>query len=106
MPLCADTPHDQNDQPTLLDEDDIVDPDDEIHGMEIPTGFRTQASTPAARDSSLLQRGVLVRLGLGWFDGFIAGQSQQRTRHVYDYRVHLEQDLSTYAQHEAAVGKV
>ena len=92
MPLCADTSHDQNDELALLDEDDSMDSDDEIHGMEIQDSFRIQASTPAAPDSSLLQRGVLVRLGMGWFGGLITRQSQQRTRHRYDYRVHLEQD--------------
>ena len=79
----------------LLDEDDSMDSDDEIQAMEIPDGFRIQASTPAALDSSLLQRGVLVRLGMGWFGGMITRQSQERTRHLYDYRVHLEVDQST-----------
>ena len=72
-----------------------MDSDDEIQAMEIPDGFRIQASTPAALDSSLLQRGVLVRLGMGWFGGMITRQSQERTRHLYDYRVHLEVDQST-----------
>ena len=81
--------------------------DDEIHGMEIPDGFRIQASKPAALDSSLLQRGVLVRLGMGWFGGLITRQSQERTRHIYDYhRVQLDPSW-TKAQHdEAAVGNV
>ena len=95
MPLCADTSHDQNDEMTLLDEDDSMDPDDEIDGMEIPDGFRIQPSRPAALDGSFLQRGVLVRLGMGWFGGLIARQSRQHTRHFYDYRAHLEQDQST-----------
>ena len=63
--------------------------------MEIPNDYRLQASKPAALDSSLLQRGVLVRLGLGWFGGSITRQPQERTRHLYDYRVHLERDQST-----------
>ena len=71
-----------------------MDPDDEIHGMEIQDGLRIQASTPATLDNPLLQR-VLVRLGMGWFGSLITRQSQQRTRHLYDYRVHLEQDQST-----------
>ena len=78
-----------------MDEDDGMDSDDEIQAMEIPDGFRIQASTPAALDSSLLQRGVLVRLGMGWFGGMITRQSQERTLHLYDYRVHLEVDQST-----------
>ena len=95
MPLCADTSHDQSDDLTLLDEDGRIDPDDEVHGMDIPDCFRIQASTPAALDSSLLQRGVVVMLGMDWFGGLITRQSQQRTRHLYDYRVYLEQDQST-----------
>ena len=79
-----------------MDDDDSMESDDEIHGMEIPDGFRIQASTPAALDSSLLQRGVLVRLGMGWFGGLITRQSQERTRHIFDYRVvQLDLDQST-----------
>ena len=32
---------------------------------------------------------------MGWFSGLITRQSQQRTRPLYDYCVHLEQDQST-----------
>ena len=65
--------------------------------MEIPRGFRLQATKPLALDGSLVGRGVIVRLGLGWFGGKIARKAQQRTRHVYDYvyRVVLERDKST-----------
>ena len=94
MLLYPDAPLNQDDELALLDEDDSMDPEDEIHGMEIPDGYRLQASKPAALDSSLLQRGVLVRLGMGWFGGSITRQSQERTRHLYDYRVHLELDQS------------
>ena len=34
-------------------------------------------------------------LGMGWFGGLTTRQSQQRTRHLHDYRVYLEQDQST-----------
>ena len=95
MPLYPDVPLNQDDELALLDEDDSMDREGEIHGMEIPDGYRLQASKPAALDSSLLQRGVLVRLGMGWFGGSITRQSQERTRHLYDYRVHLELDQST-----------
>ena len=44
-----------------------MDPDDEIQAMKIPDGFRIQESPPSDLDSSLLRRGVLVRLGMGWF---------------------------------------
>ena len=44
---------------------------------------------------------------MGWFRGLITRQSQERTRHIYDYRVQLDLLLDLkYAQHEAAVGKV
>ncbi|CAB1104605.1 unnamed protein product [Ectocarpus sp. CCAP 1310/34] len=69
--------------------------DEEIHAMEIPDRFRIQACTPAALDISLLQRGVLVGLGMGWFGGVITRQSQERTRHLYDYHMHLDLDQST-----------
>ncbi|CAB1106479.1 unnamed protein product [Ectocarpus sp. CCAP 1310/34] len=86
----------QTDELALLDEDDSMDPDDpedETQGMEIPAGFRLQESTPAALDRLLLQRGVFVRLGMGWFSGLIIQQSPQR--HLYDYCVQLEVDHST-----------
>ena len=37
---------------------------------------------------------MLVRLGMGWFDGLIARKSQERTKKVCDYRVHVEEDQS------------
>ena len=91
VPFVADMSQSQTDELALLDEDDSMDPDDpedETQGMEIPAGFRLQESTPAALDRLLLQRGVLVRLGLGWFGGLIIQQSPQR--HLYDYCVQLE----------------
>ena len=70
-------------------------PDDEAIGMVVPDGFRLQESRPAAVDSSLVKRGVLVRrLSMGWFGGLITRHSQERTKHVYDYRVHLVEDQS------------
>ena len=67
-------------------------PDDEAIGMVVPDGFRPQGLRPADLDSSLVKRGVLVRLGMGWFGGLISRWSQERTKHVYDYRVHLAED--------------
>ncbi|CAN0237471.1 unnamed protein product, partial [Ectocarpus sp. 6 AP-2014] len=90
-----DTARGQNDELGLLDEDDTMDPAHEIHGMQIPDSFRLQEATPGVLDNSLLQRGVLVKLSLGWFGGLITRQSQERTRHLYDYRVHFELDQST-----------
>ena len=95
MPLYPHAPLNQDDELALLDEDDSMDPEDEVHGMKIPDGYRLQVSKPAALDSSLLQRGVLVRLGMRWFGRAITRQSQERTRHMYDYLVHLEPDQST-----------
>ena len=60
--------------------------------MVVPDGFHLQESRPAALDSSLVRCGVLVRLSMGWFGGLITRQSQERTKHVYDYRVHLAED--------------
>ncbi|CAB1112188.1 unnamed protein product [Ectocarpus sp. CCAP 1310/34] len=75
----------QTDELALLDDDDSMDPQDPEHetqGMEIPTGFRIQEVKPVALDKLLLRRGVLVRLGMGWFEGLIIQQSQQDTRHL------------------------
>ncbi|CAB1100758.1 unnamed protein product [Ectocarpus sp. CCAP 1310/34] len=60
----------QTDELALLDDDDSMDPqdpEDETQGMEIPTGFRIEEVKPVALDRLLLRRGVLVRLGMGWF---------------------------------------
>ena len=62
-PISADTARGQNEELSLLDEDDTMHPADEIHGMEIPDGFCLQEATPAALDISLLQRGVLSKAG-------------------------------------------
>ena len=39
-------------------------PEDEAIGMVVPDGFRLQEPRPPALDSSLVKRGVLVRLGV------------------------------------------
>ena len=82
-------------QRSQLDEDDDLTDGEDIQAMEIPSGFRLQASAPAALDGLLLKRGVLLRLGLGWFGGVITRRAQERNRSVYDYRVMLETDEST-----------
>ena len=69
-------------------------PEDEAIGMVIPDGFRLQDSRPPALDDSLVKRGVLGRLCMGWFGGLITRKSQERTEEVSDYRVHLEEDQS------------
>ena len=60
---------------TLLDDDDDMSPDDDAIGMVVPDGFRLQESRSAALDSSLVKRGVLLRLSMGWFGGLITRQS-------------------------------
>ena len=82
------------DPQTLLDEDDDMSPEDEAVGIAIPDGFRPQESRPATLDGSVVKRGVLVRLSMEWFGGLITRKSQERTKDLYDYRVHLEEDQS------------
>ncbi|CAB1118460.1 unnamed protein product [Ectocarpus sp. CCAP 1310/34] len=94
-PLSADTARGQNDELSLLDEDDTMGPADEILGMEVPDGFSLQEATAAALDNSLLQRLVLVSLSIDWFAGLITRQSQQRTRQPDYYRVLFDLDEST-----------
>ena len=48
--------------------------------MVIPDGFRLQESRPPALDKSLVKRGALVRLFMGWFGGLITRKSQERTK--------------------------
>ena len=42
-----------------------------------------------------MKRGVLVKLGLGWFGGLILRRAHPPSRDVYDYRVVLHCDGST-----------
>ena len=80
-----------------LDDDDELAPGEELRGMEIPIGFRLQISRPERLDDSLVGRGVLLRMGLGWFGGKIMRIAQDRTRDKYDYRVMLNEDESTHS---------
>ncbi|CAB1097920.1 unnamed protein product [Ectocarpus sp. CCAP 1310/34] len=57
--------------------------------MDIPDGFRLQASPPPTLDQSIVKRGVLVKLGLYWFGGVISRRSHPASRQEYDYRVIL-----------------
>ncbi|CAB1103676.1 unnamed protein product [Ectocarpus sp. CCAP 1310/34] len=96
----------QTDELALLDDDDSMDPqdpEDEIQGMEIPAGFRIQEANPVALDRLLLRRGVLVRLGMGWFGGLIIQEAQQDTRHLYDYYLCAAGARPEYAQDEVAI---
>ena len=63
---------------------------DEAIAMVVLYRFRLQGSTPAALDKYVVKCGVYVRLGMGWFGGLITRKSQEWTKDVYGYRVHLE----------------
>ena len=65
-------------------------PEHEVIGMVISDEFRIQKSRPGALGNDLVKRGVSVRLDMKWFGGLITRKSQERTKDVYDYRVHLE----------------
>ena len=41
-----------------------------------------------------MKRRVLVSLSMGWYGGLITRKSQERTKDLYDYRVHLEEEQS------------
>ena len=62
--------------------------------MVIPDGFRLQESRPAALENSLVKRGVLVTIRMGWFGFLITRKSQERAKELYDYRLHLEENQS------------
>ena len=63
--------------------------------MDISKGFRLQLSPLPALDQSLVKRGVLVRLGLGWFGGVITRRAHQISRCEYNYRAILHAHGST-----------
>ena len=87
----------RNDPLAPLDAEDDILPDDEAIEMDFPDGFRLEESRPGALDNSLAKRGVLVRLSLGWFGGLITCKSHERTKELYDYRVHREEDQSMWS---------
>ena len=90
----ADVSDNEKEPLTLLDDEDDMSPEEEAIGMVIPEGLRLQESKPPALDNNLVKRGVLERLSMGWFGGLITRKSQERTKNVYGYRVHLEEDQS------------
>ena len=67
--------------------------EDEAVGFAIPDGFRLQESSQAALDGSSVKRRVLVGLSMGWFGGFITGNSQERNEDLYGY--YCAHDTST-----------
>ena len=56
---------------------------EEIIGMTVPDGFQLQIS-PLAPDVSMVNRGVLVRLGSGWF-GRVITRKAQKKKNKFDY---------------------
>ena len=94
--LAAGESSDRPEDPLATLDDDELAPG-ELRGMEIPIGFRLQISRPERLDDSLVGRGVLLRMGLGWFGGKIMRIAQDRTRDKYDYRVMLNEDESTHS---------
>ena len=67
---------------------------EDTHGNST-CGFRLQASIPFALDGSLFGRRVMVTLRNHWIGGRVPRKAQERTCHVYDYRVVLERGEST-----------
>ena len=80
----------------VLDEDDDLENGEESQGMVDTSGLHLQMARPASLDESLLKRGVLLRLGLGWFGGVVTRRAHEASRKAYYYhRVMLEEDPST-----------
>lgn len=93
--MSGEDARESEDPQTQLDDDDELGPGEEPLGMDIPDGFQLQRSPPSALDQPLVKRGVLVKLGLGWFGGLISRRAHPASRDVYDYRVVLHCDGST-----------
>ena len=82
----------------IIDNDDQPADGEEIIGKTAPDGFQLQISPPPALDVSLVNRGVLVRLGLGWFGWAITRKAQKKPNRLeYGYRVILDVDQSTHS---------
>ena len=61
------------------DDDELADGEIILVGMTVRDGFQLlQMSPPPALDLSLANRGVLVRLELGWFGGVITRKAQNK----------------------------
>ena len=80
-----------------LDDDDELAPGEERRGFEIPKGFRLQISPPEMIHDSLVRRGVLLCMGLGWLGGKITRRAQELTKDKYGHRVMLNEDESAYS---------
>ncbi|CAM9949429.1 unnamed protein product, partial [Pylaiella littoralis] len=80
-----DEDNDDSDRLSQIHDDDDLAPGETEMGMSIPDGFRLQPSPPPALDQSLVKRGVLVKLGLGWFGGVLTRRAHHGSRNNYDY---------------------
>ena len=94
---------DAQDPFSQLDHDDHL--SDIVLGMDIPVGVRLQVSSLPALDQFLVNHGVLVRFGLGWFGRVMTRRAHQSSRCEYDYRVVLHADGST-KKRKVAIGVV
>ena len=77
---CSEDGTNAQDPCSRLDDDDQLSHGETVLGMDIPEGFRVQLSPSPALDQSLVKRGVLLRLGLGWFGGVITRRAHQISR--------------------------
>ena len=83
---------------SIVDDDDELADGEEIVGMAVPNGSQLQISPSLALNVSLVNRGVLVRLGIGWFGGVITREAQKKhNRLEYGYRFILDVDQSTHS---------
>ena len=60
-------------------------PEDKAIIMVVPEGFSLQDPRSPALDISLVKRGEVVRMGMGWFRGLVTRKSQKRTNNVHNY---------------------
>ena len=56
----------------------------ESQDMNVASGFHLQEARQAMLDESLLKRGVLLRLGLGWFGEVVTRRAQGASHRAYD----------------------
>ena len=67
-----------DDMLSIIDDDVKLAGREVIIGTTVQEGFQLQMSPSLALDVSLVNWGVLVRLGLGWFSGVITCKAQKK----------------------------
>ena len=55
-----------NDELATLDVDDYFDEGEELLPLEVPTGYVLTSSAPSALAMELVERAILLGLGIGW----------------------------------------